>query len=430
MYNPHNWVSEEIITAEKLNNIETGIQDTEKEIETKQDKLGYTPADDSKVSALQTQVTEQLAQTNDKANTELLNILYPPIPFLAAVGDGVTDDTSAIQNLLNYLRDIGGGTLFIPAGKTFIVGDLKLYSGSHIKGNALDGYLNSLIPSLKAKTGSFSVIDINNADGFTIENLIIDGNNKSSSGLNSKGEGGRIYKVKFVQCATAIGGYAGRYLGTTNIIECYFNRNGTGVTNLRDSKILDSFFYEQSDSGINLTDGSNDNVIQGNKLEWNTNNGIGSYLANHNIINANVIDRNGDAGISLISSSYTSITSNMFRRNGATTTEDNQKSHIFLQGCTEITETGNTTVIGNTQDDGSGISVPKYAQVVRNSTDVNVMGNDLKGFVTQCLLQTGNTRLLFQLNTGAPDKDTVINVVPQAQYDALTDKTGLYVIQG
>lgn len=30
MYNPHNWVSEEIITADKLNNIETGIQDTEK----------------------------------------------------------------------------------------------------------------------------------------------------------------------------------------------------------------------------------------------------------------------------------------------------------------------------------------------------------------------------------------------------------------
>jgi len=33
MYNPHNWVSEEIITAEKLNHIETGIQDTEKKID-------------------------------------------------------------------------------------------------------------------------------------------------------------------------------------------------------------------------------------------------------------------------------------------------------------------------------------------------------------------------------------------------------------
>lgn len=33
MYNPHNWVSEEIITADKLNNIETGIQDTEKKID-------------------------------------------------------------------------------------------------------------------------------------------------------------------------------------------------------------------------------------------------------------------------------------------------------------------------------------------------------------------------------------------------------------
>lgn len=30
MYTPHNWVSEEIITADKLNNIETGVQDTEK----------------------------------------------------------------------------------------------------------------------------------------------------------------------------------------------------------------------------------------------------------------------------------------------------------------------------------------------------------------------------------------------------------------
>jgi len=33
MYNPHNWVSEEIITAEKLNLIETGVQVTEKKID-------------------------------------------------------------------------------------------------------------------------------------------------------------------------------------------------------------------------------------------------------------------------------------------------------------------------------------------------------------------------------------------------------------
>jgi len=33
MYTPHNWVREEIITADKLNNIETGIQNAEKEIQ-------------------------------------------------------------------------------------------------------------------------------------------------------------------------------------------------------------------------------------------------------------------------------------------------------------------------------------------------------------------------------------------------------------
>ena len=31
---------------------------------------------------------------------------------------------------------------------------------------------------------------------------------------------------------------------------------------------------------------------------------------------------------------------------------------------------------------------------------------------------------------GASGKDAVINVVTQAQYDSLTDRTGLYVIQG
>ena len=33
MYTPHSWVSEEIITADKLNNIETGVQNLDKEIE-------------------------------------------------------------------------------------------------------------------------------------------------------------------------------------------------------------------------------------------------------------------------------------------------------------------------------------------------------------------------------------------------------------
>lgn len=33
MYTPHNWVSEEIITADKLNNIETGVQNAEKQIQ-------------------------------------------------------------------------------------------------------------------------------------------------------------------------------------------------------------------------------------------------------------------------------------------------------------------------------------------------------------------------------------------------------------
>ena len=87
MYNPHNWVSEEIITADKLNNIETGVQNTEKEIETirtlAKGEKGDTGTVDNAglISApafqnLQSQVTKQLAEVEiDKADkTQVWNM--------------------------------------------------------------------------------------------------------------------------------------------------------------------------------------------------------------------------------------------------------------------------------------------------------------------------------------------------------------------
>ena len=50
-----------------------------------------------------------------------------------AVGDGVTDDTAAIQSGINYLNSIGGGTLFFPAG-VYYVSQLNYYAGITFRG--------------------------------------------------------------------------------------------------------------------------------------------------------------------------------------------------------------------------------------------------------------------------------------------------------
>jgi len=46
-----------------------------------------------------------------------------------AVGDGVADDTTAIQAAINYIGNIGGGTVYIPAGTYLISATLTVVSG-------------------------------------------------------------------------------------------------------------------------------------------------------------------------------------------------------------------------------------------------------------------------------------------------------------
>ena len=50
-----------------------------------------------------------------------------------AVGDGVTNDTAAVQIAVDYLNSIGGGTLFFPAG-TYYVSHINYYAGITFQG--------------------------------------------------------------------------------------------------------------------------------------------------------------------------------------------------------------------------------------------------------------------------------------------------------
>ncbi len=70
-----------------------------------------------------------------------------------AAGDATTDDTSAFSNALNKLAENKGGTLLIPSG-TYLVGDLKIGSGTWVKGTG------DPLPILVKKRGANSILAI------------------------------------------------------------------------------------------------------------------------------------------------------------------------------------------------------------------------------------------------------------------------------
>lgn len=98
--------------------------------------------------------TDQLLAAN--ANDLLrraVNIKYPPLPLVGAVGDGATDDTVAIQNLLNVYNAV-----YIPIGFTFIVTKLTLKTNAVICG---EGYKSVL--KQKSNTSSHFLL-LENSD--------------------------------------------------------------------------------------------------------------------------------------------------------------------------------------------------------------------------------------------------------------------------
>lgn len=158
---------------------------------------------------------------------------------------------------------------------------------------------------------------------------------------------------------------------TTVIDSCSFvNNTGNCVSGCIDSRVVNSTFHSNhGNSVINLTTGNNDNIISGNKIEWNDGYGIDIYASNHNLIMGNIIDRNSKYGIR--SNGYnTIITGNLLRRNGA---NENVQANCLLRGSNN-TFTGNTCKQDKAQDDGTGTVIPKYSVYFLNFTG-SVYGN-------------------------------------------------------
>lgn len=97
-----------------------------------------------------------------------------------AVGDGVADDTIAIQNAIN-----AGGTTFFPAG-TYLVTTLQAKLGMVLQGVGRSGYIPSASPQiatlkLKNSTNASLLVGADQISNVVIHNMNFDGNKANNS---------------------------------------------------------------------------------------------------------------------------------------------------------------------------------------------------------------------------------------------------------
>jgi hypothetical protein len=236
--------------------------------------------------------TWQTISSSGGATNSIVDVTQPPIN---ATGDGVTDDTAAIQSGL----DLGARDFYFPSGKSFIVSTLYPTNGSYLFGGGV----------LKKKTGTVGYI----MDAGT--NIV------KWSGLRWNGNGeGTNYTSATVGPVKAIYAYGG--FGKTEILFNEFvNFNGEAIV---------------MDGVNNATTRPNYALIMGN---YGTNNQTGIRLASTNrseyieVIGNNM--RRGYFGI-YDGSANISVVGNNFSDNeyGAYIKPSNGRSHSVYTGNT------------------------------------------------------------------------------------------------
>ncbi|MBA1244042.1 putative Ig domain-containing protein [Pseudomonas japonica] len=366
-----------------------------------------------------------------------------------AVGDGVTDDTAAIQATIDAAAAAGGGTVFVPTG-TFIVsageepsdGCLMLKSNVYMEGAGAGK------TTVKVADGSDTKITgvIRSAYGeethdFGLSNLTIDGNRDNTTGkidgwFNGyiPGKDGHDSNVTLsgVEIKDCSGYGFDPHEQTINMLieNCVSHGNGLDgfvADYMIDTKYVNNVAYDNDRHGFNIVTSTNDFTMTGNVAYGNGGNGIVVQRGSENIpspydvtIEGGSVYGNGAEGVLVKLSSDVTVT--------GVDIHDNGGAGVRIYGSTGVVVSNNTLtnnalnapvpeVIIQSYDDTTGVSGKFFP-----GSDNQILGNTITG-------GANSTYGVAERNEDGTDHNTIVgNAISQTtKGSTLTYGDGTYV---
>lgn len=190
-------------------------------------------------------LNERIDSTNEHLADIAINVKSPPAPLVGAKGDDVTDDTAALQAIINYAAT-RGKKIFIPYGTYLISSPLVLPSGSLEWGIEISGaksetkyqYLpgskstvikaNAVMASMITNRGANPAVNV--AYYNVVKNLVLDGNNLAVKGYIN-GWQDKFLDSSVIQC-TGVGVSFGDLTNLTIVREVTMALNAKGFESI------------------------------------------------------------------------------------------------------------------------------------------------------------------------------------------------------
>lgn len=211
----------------------------------------------------------------------VINVKYPPTGYTAAKVDGITDDTNAVNAIINYISTNGGGICYIPKG-TCMTSGLTLKSNVSIIGCGKGiSVLKLIAASSNFTCGIYTAASTVN---IKVADITLDGNKSNNPGTAQIGFNSNITNL---------------FLDNVEIKS--FTSNGFTGAAAVNNRITNCDIHDNASTGIFIgsagTTASNV-FIYGNKIEYNGSHGIlagntSTTIATDVKIESNFVNYNG-----------------------------------------------------------------------------------------------------------------------------------------
>ena len=331
--------------------------------------------------------------------------LLTPLDF-GAVGDGLSDDTVALQKAIDATKN--GGSLYFPGGKRYLVRSLTANGeihwvgpgGSWLNDRAADGAV--IIQGDHAAGDLLTMID---AAYSNISGIAFDGN-KANQTKPCNG-------IRLVNC---------EFTRFDNIYVTSCSGHGILLENVNDLQTSDEIDLVDCYSVLNNLDGVHfdykqgmsvsapgDCEIIGGHYDFNIGNGIGLHVSSFtSIIGANVLS-NQAAGIKAVYCTGLNISNNMVR--------NNQRQGIVLGDGPEFTGCNQCALLGNQVHLNSRAGIGSFSNIDLGfrTAHTRVIGNYC-GDVNPSAKSPKSSKFGIWLHDGALDTMILGNSCPAADH--------------